>query len=287
LGGDMGNAKFYFYPKPSQTPYLSTIDLGEPLAELFSDYEIDAQDGVSYTGRRYRTVSRISEIVRIQRDRMIDGEDKAADLITLQSHLDRGYSTMFAADSSKAYATYLKQPVFAGDTVLNVAANVFRNIVGNQIVVAGDYLMIESENPNMRYQLVKVQSITATATAAGTITLASPILYDFDKGTIGVRHYRFWPTLKRPVENLGQNMITNERGFLWSLDVLMSPDYVEMFNNYIGLGYELGDLSDAFGDALTNNIDSTLGGSGWCDTTTAKTFDINVITEPEITNVQT
>jgi len=283
----MGNAKFYFYPKPSQTPYLSTIDLGEPLAELFSDYEIDAQDGVSYTGRRYRTVSRISEIVRIQRDRMIDGEDKAADLITLQSHLDRGYSTMFAADSSKAYATYLKQPVFAGDTVLNVAANVFRNIVGNQIVVAGDYLMIESENPNMRYQLVKVQSITATATAAGTITLASPILYDFDKGTIGVRHYRFWPTLKRPVENLGQNMITNERGFLWSLDVLMSPDYVEMFNNYIGLGYELGDLSDAFGDALTNNIDSTLGGSGWCDTTTAKTFDINVITEPEITNVQT
>jgi len=283
----MGNAKFYFYPKPSQTPYLSTIDLGEPLAELFSDYEIDAQDGVSYTGRRYRTVSRISEIVRIQRDRMIDGEDKASDLITLQSHLDRGYSTMFAADSSKAYATYLKQPVFAGDTVLNVAANVFRNIVGNQIVVAGDYLMIESENPNMRYQLVKVQSITATATAAGTITLASPILYDFDKGTIGVRHYRFWPTLKRPVENLGQNMITNERGFLWSLDVLMSPDYVEMFNNYIGLGYELGDLSDAFGDALTNNIDSTLGGSGWCDTTTARTFDINVITEPEITNVQT
>jgi hypothetical protein len=282
----MGNAKFYFYPKPSQTPYLSTIDLGEPLAELFSDYEIDAQDGVSYTGRRYRTVSRISEIVRIQRDRMIDGEDKAADLITLQSHLDRGYSTLFAADSAKAHATYLKQPVFAGDTVLTVSKNVFRNIVGNQIVVAGDYLMIESENPNMRYQLVEVQSITATATADGTITLASPILYDFDKGTIGVRHYRFWPSLKRPVENLGQNMITNERGFLWSLDVTMTPDYVEMFNNYIGLGRELGDISDAFGDALTDGIDSVLGGSGWCDIASTKPFDANIITEPTITNVE-
>lgn len=282
----MGNAKFYFYPKPSQTPYLNTIDLGEPLAELFSDYEIDAQDGVSYTGRRYRTVSRISEVVRIQRDRMINGEEKASELITLQSHLDRGYSTLFAADSAKAYATYLKQPVFAGDTVLTVSKNVFRNIVGNQIVVAGDYLMIESENPNMRYQLVEVQSITATATTDGTITLTSPILFDFDQGTIGVRHYRFWPTLKRPVENLGQNMITNERGFLWSLDVIMMPDYVEMFNNYIGLGQEFGDISDAFADALTDGIDSPLAGSGWCDIASTKPFDANIITEPTITNVQ-
>lgn len=282
----MGNAKFYFYPKPSQTPYLSTIDLGEPLAELFSDYEIDAQDGVSYTGRRYRTVSRISEIVRIQRDRMIDGEDKAVDLITLQSHLDRGYSTLFAADSAKAYATYLRQPVYAGDTVLTVSKNVFRNIVGNQIVVAGDYLMIESENPNMRYQLVKVQSITATATAGGTITLASPVLYDFDSGSVGVRHYRFWPSLKRPVENLGQNMVTNERGFLWSLDVIMTPDYAEMFNNYNVITQELGDISDAFGDAATDNIDSPLGGSGWCDISSSKPLDGNIITEPTITNVQ-
>ena len=51
----MGTAKFYYYPKPSQTAYLQTIDLAEPLAELFSDYEIDAQDGVSYTGRRIVT----------------------------------------------------------------------------------------------------------------------------------------------------------------------------------------------------------------------------------------
>ena len=108
LEGDMGNAKFFYYPKPSITSYLETIDLGEPLVELFSDYEIDAQDGVSYTGRRYRTVSRISEVVRIQRDRMIDGENKSADLITLQSHLDRGHSTLFTSDTSKAYATFLK-----------------------------------------------------------------------------------------------------------------------------------------------------------------------------------
>jgi hypothetical protein len=280
----MGTAKFYYYPKPSQTAYLQTIDLAEPLAELFSDYEIDAQDGVSYTGRRYRTVSRISEIVRIQRDRMIAGEEKARDLITLQSHLDRGYSTMFAADSDKAYATHLRQPARAGDTVIFVASNIFRSIVGNKIVAAGDYLMIESENPNMRYQMAEVESITATASAGGTITLTEPIQFDFASGTIGVRHYRFWPSLKRPVENLGSNMVTNERGFLWSLDVTMTPDYPEMFSYYIPVGEELGDLSDAFADGSS---ESPLGISGQIyvgDAAGMQSFgsDLSIMTEPTL-----
>ena len=106
----MGNAKFYYYPQPASIPYLTSVDLGEPLAELFSEFDIDAQDGVSYTGRRYRTVARIIEVIRIQRDRMIDGETKAKDLMTMQSHLDRGNGVAFASDSGKAYATYLTHP---------------------------------------------------------------------------------------------------------------------------------------------------------------------------------
>lgn len=280
----MGNAKFFYYPKPSITSYLETIDLGEPLAELFSDYEIDAQDGVSYTGRRYRTVSRISEIVRIQRDRMISGEERAAELMTLQSHLDRGHSTLFTSDTTKAYATFLTRPARAGDTVIFVASNVFRSIVGNQIVAAGDYLMIESQNPNMKYQQVEVQSLTATATAGGTITLSNPIAFDFDSGSIGVRHYRFWPTLKRPVDNLGQNMITNERGFLWSLDVVLTPDYPEYFSFLLPVGNEIGEITDAL---RTSEVDSPLGTSGQISIGDIMTdqfgSDLSIISEPSLT----
>lgn len=282
----MGNAKFFYYPQPSATSYLETIDLGEPLAELFSEYEIDAQDGVSYTGRRYRTVARISEVVRIQRDRMINGEDKAAELMTLQSHVDRGHSVLFAADLDKAYVTHLTRPARAGDTVIFVAANVVRSIVGNKIVQAGDYLMVESENPNMRYQQVEVQSLTATATAGGTITLVNPIAFDFDKGVISVRHYRFWPTLKRPVENLGQNMVTNERGFLFSLDVIMTPDYPQLHELLIPVGEELGSIDEAI--QFDNSVDSPLGISGKVLVVDGFTDQIgsgfNVITEPKLTD---
>lgn len=281
----MGNAKFYYYPKPSATPYLTSIDLGEGLAELFSDYEIDAQDGVSYTGRRFRTVGRISELIRIQRDRMIAGEDKARDLMTLQNHLDRGYPTAFCADSAKSYGAYLTQPARAGDTVINVSSNIFRSIVGNQIVSAGDYLIIETQNPAMVYQQVKIQSITATASLPGTITLSSPILYDFDSGIIGIRYYRFWPTLKRPAQNVGSNMVTNERGFLWSLDLILTPDYILYFSNYLPVGAELGELTNAFGDAATNNQDSPLATSGLIspdETTSLSGVGTSLITEPAI-----
>lgn len=280
----MGNAKFFYYPKPSSTSFLETIDLGEPLAELFSDYEIDAQDGISYTGRRNRTVSRISEVIRIQRDRMVNGETNAAYLMTLQSHLDRGHSAMFTSDVNKAYGTYLLLPARAGDTSIFVGPNMFRSIVGNQILVAGDYLMIESENPNMRYQQVEIASLTATATSGGTINLSQPIAFDFDTGIVGVRHYRFWPTLKRPVDNLGQNMVTNERGFLWSLDVVLTPDYPEMFSYYLQMGNELGDLSTM--PVVDDDVDSPLGISGlvpFGDRYTDQFGDnLSIITEPSL-----
>ena len=280
----MGNAKFYYFARPSSLSYLQTIDLQEGLAELFSEFDIDAQDGVSYTGRRYRTISRVSEIIRIQRDRMAGGEDLASDLNCLQSHLAHGFPTMFSADSDKAYATYLRQPAQAGDTVLYVGPNVFRQFVGYKIVQAGDYLMIESENPAMVYQQVKVESITATATANGTITLSSPIQFDFKSGSIGVRWYRFWPSLKRLVDNLNTNMISNERGFLWSLDVLMSPDYGVYHDFLIPVGETIGDLSEGF-IGTADQPDSPLSESGFCpvDPKTGGGLD-SFETEPDLSS---
>ena len=259
----MGNAKFYYFARPSSLSYLQTIDLQEGLAELFSEFDIDAQDGVSYTGRRFRTISRLSEIVRIQRDRMVGGEDLARDLNSLQSHLAHGFPTMFAADEDKAYATYLRQPAKAGDTVIYVGPNAFRNFVGNKIVAAGDYLMIESQNPAMVYQQVEIQSITATATTPGSITLSTPIQFDFDTGSIGVRYYRFWPSLKRPVDNINTNMISNERGFLWSLDVVLTPDYGVYHDFLIPIGEEIGDITTGLIDPA-NPPDSPLADSGFC-----------------------
>ncbi len=280
----MGNAKFYFYPKPSYFAYLETIDLEESLAELFSEYQIDAQDGVSYTGRRYRTVGKILEVVRIQRDRMKGSEALAAQLMSMQSHIDRGFPVSFCSDSSKAYAAYLSISAKAGDTVITVSSNQMRGIVGSQIIAAGDFVMIESQNPAMRYQMLKVASLTATASTSGTITFTTPILFDFDAGAAAVRYYRFWPSLKRPVSNLGSNMITNERGFLFSLDVTMIPDYEEYFDLITPIeGDPAADSTEpeAFAD---DSSDSPLSQGGLItpSETTNRTDGTSLITEPTI-----
>lgn len=280
----MGNARFYYYPYPSGN-YLEQIDLEESLSELFSDYEIDAQDGVSYTGRRFRTVSKILEVVRIQRDRMKGSEDLAAQLMSLQSHLDRGYPVLFSADSSKSWVAYLAQDAAAGDLTITVSRNQMKTIVGQNIVSAGDYVMIESQNPAMRYQMLKVASLTATANNSGTITFTTPILFKFDSGKAAVRYYRFWPTLKRPQSNLGTNMITNERGFLFSLDVTLIPDYEEYFDLITPFDGEKEDSSS--GDAFsTNTSDSVLGLGGLIQfndpTGGGSSIGTSLITEPEV-----
>ena len=85
-----------------------------------------------------------------------------------------------------------------------------------------------SEGVEKIFQNVK-KSLTATASSAGTITLSNSLAFDFS-GTVGVRYYRFWPYLKRPAAEVNNNMITNERGFLFSLDVNLIPDYYLYFD---------------------------------------------------------
>ena len=100
----MGNARFYYTPEPfGAGPRLHVIDLGEALGEMYSDISVEAVDAVSLTGSIQRSVGRTQEVVTIQRDRMIGGEDLAIQFHALQNHLDRGFSVSFAADEDNAF----------------------------------------------------------------------------------------------------------------------------------------------------------------------------------------
>ena len=114
----MGNSKFWYYPQPDGTR-LETIDLGEQLGEFFTDFETDVKEGVGYDGGIKRTVGTVREIITIQRDRLILGETVAQKFRALQSHLDRGFSVSFSADSDKCFAGFLTHPPSSGDTIDN------------------------------------------------------------------------------------------------------------------------------------------------------------------------
>ena len=69
------------------------------------------------------------------------------------------------------------------------------------------------------------------------------------------RYYRFWPTLRRPASDIGQNIITNEGGRLFSLNIRLYLDTHTLFNFHSGF-----DGIDRSPNFTPNNIPAASGG---------------------------
>ncbi len=261
----MGNAKFYYYPQPDGR-HLVEIDMGEALGELQSNFAHDAVDAITQAGGIYRSVSRGAEFVTIQRDRMQLGEDLAIRFRALQNHLDRGFSCMFTADHSKAWAASCIPSPTAGDFTINVGDAVFSSITGTTVngsslvPVAGDYVAIETDSPPLVHEVGEVSSASLTMGTGGSITFQNRVAFDYSGRMAFARWYRFWPILKRPQEDIGTPMITNEGGRLFSLSVRLVVDYEAMFAFYNGEGetVALTEPSPSSGDLANTDGSFTL-----------------------------
>lgn len=226
----MGNAKFYYYPEPNGS-HLVTIDIGEALGEMFSDMIVDAVDGVSLTGSISRSVGRMTEIVTIQRDRMILGEDLAYQFEALQNHLDRGFSVGFTADEDKSYCFPLKGTHTSGTFRLNCGRHPFLNMLGtgaNPSPGVGEYLVVETSSPNQIREKVKVDDNSSISSLGGFFTIEKRLNFEYTRPAFA-RWYRFYPVLKRPSSDVGQSIITNEQGRLFSLSLRLVVDYETLF----------------------------------------------------------
>lgn len=224
----MGNSKFFYYPKPDSRR-LVTIDMGEMIGELYSDFEVDVVDANRRNGGINRSVGLTREIVNIQRDRMNGSEDLAIQFVAMQNHLDRGGVVGFCADSDKAYAYPLIARPNSGDQTVGCAPNPFVDMAGSITPAANDYVTIESESPNSLREQGKILTNGTTPAAGGQITLKQRIVFTYPRRAF-LRHYRFWPLcLRRPAGDVGRNIITNERGFLFSLDIRLMVDLSALF----------------------------------------------------------
>lgn len=236
----MGNPTFYYFPTPDGSA-LHTIDLGEPLAELFSEFEVDSNTAVGLDGSMYRTTGVHREIVTIQRDRFKLGEDLAIELQALQSHLDRGHSCSFAVDSDKAYCFPLTLNASGGDHQVNVSGDPFKGFTGGAVPDEHDYITIESQNPQLLFEQHKVKALssstpaaTISSSAGGQINLSPPIA--FKHNISFARYYRFWPLLKRPQADVGKSIVTNESGRLFTLNLRLVVDYQKLFSHHPNVG---------------------------------------------------
>lgn len=223
----MGNSKFYYYPQPDGRR-LVTLDLGEVIAELFSDFEHDVVDANMRTGGINRSTGLTREIVTIQRDRMIGGESTAYQFAALQNHLDRGGVISFAADSAKAFAYPLIRKPESYDSAIGFGPNPFSDMAGAIIPATNDYIVLETESPSSIREQTQLTSVAATSAAGGTAG-TQPIVFTYPT-RVFMRHYRFWPLcLRRPASDVGQNIVTNEGGRLFSLNLRLMVDLSALF----------------------------------------------------------
>jgi len=281
----MGNAKFFYYPQPDGR-HLVEIDMGEALGELQSTIQHDAVDAITQSGGIYRSVSRGAEFVNIQRDRMQLGEDLAIQFEALQNHLDRGYACMFTADHAKAWAASCIPSPTAGDFTINVGDAVFSAITGTTVSgsslvpVADDYVVIETDTPPLVREIGQVQSASLDMSTGGSITFHNRVAFDYTGRMAFARYYRFWPVLKRPQEDIGTPLITNEGGRLFSLSVRLVVDYESYFGFYNGEGESvpLTEASPSSGDISNTQGTVTLDAGGRFLDTRPQAKDVNINT---------
>ncbi len=230
----MGNAKFWFYPEPDGR-HLVEIDMGEALGELSSRFFHDAVDAITYSGGISRSVGRGGEIITIQRDRMQMGEELANKFDAMQNHLDRGFSVAFTSDSAKAWAASCQTSPQAGSINLLLKNNPFEALTGTSTTpTTNDYVVLETGSPAYTREVVEVASATLTSASGGNITTQNRINFDYNTRQTFARYYRFWPILKRAQSEVGQAIITNEGGRLWSLNITLVPDYQALFAFFNG-----------------------------------------------------
>ena len=222
-------AKFYFYPMPIAN-HLVTIDLGEDLAEFYSEMEYTKDTSQSMNGKLHQTTLLSREVFTIVRDRMSGGEDLAHKLLALQNHLDRGYSVAFAADHTKAFCHPISVNPSGGENNLRMYSNPFRNMVGSHNPAPNDYIIVESQPPAMIQEAHKISSVGAgfSSSIGGNVNLTNLVNFTYPSIAF-MRHYRFLPVLKRHPADIGKSCVTNEHGLLWSLEIRLTPDYENYF----------------------------------------------------------
>lgn len=173
---------------------------------------------------------------------------------------------MFTADHAKAWAASCIPSPTAGDFTINVGDAVFSSITGTSVggsslvPVAGDYVAIDTDSPPLVHEVGEVQSASLTMGTGGSITFQNRVCFDYTGRMAFARWYRFWPILKRPQEDIGTPMITNEGGRLFSLSVRLVVDYEAMFAFYNGEGetVPLAEASPSSGDLSNNEGSFTL-----------------------------
>lgn len=168
--------------------------------------------------------------VTLRKERMLRDTDKdmIADFFALENHLRRGGTIGVALERTKAFCAYVTPTPNTGDTTIYGGPNVYKDILTAQSITlalaSGDRFWLESGNPDWRRERCTISGSTVSPFAS-SLTLTRGVVYDRDTDAgVMVRHEDFYPACYLPEDQLGQSLMTDENGALYTFEAELEVD---------------------------------------------------------------
>lgn len=215
----MATPRFYWYPVA--TGPLQVLDLGETLSDLQEFPLADIDDEYDGSGGPVRVhhadVFRLRIVLERFGDPGVDARER--DLQALQSHLNRGGFVGFSRDHAKTWASSVGSYPSQGDRTLYTASNGFAAWSASGTPAEDDEIVVESEHPDSRRELVLCDALTLSPPI--NLPIQSPgVVFDYAAPTL-VRWRDFYPVLWLPKNSLSKPVVTHDRRRNWTLDLTL------------------------------------------------------------------
>lgn len=215
----MATPRFYWYPVA--TGPLQVLDLGETLSDLQEFPLADVDDDYDGSGSPVRVHHADVFRVRIVLERFgspgVDAVER--ELQALQSHLNRGGFVGFSRDHAKTWASSAGSYPSQGDRTLYTASNGFAAWSASGAPAEDDEIVVESEHPDSRRELVLCDALTLSPPI--NLPIQSPgVVFDYAAPVL-VRWRDFYPVLWLPKNSLSRPIVTHDHRRNWTLDLTL------------------------------------------------------------------
>jgi len=218
---------FWFYPSGQSSP-PTVVDLGRTVSSLFWEPLRSSSGGVS-VGGDFVTVSWEARLRVTVAMGPFNATGALADvphkLESMSTHLERGGVVAFAADSALAYFGALTSLPVWGDTSLTTYGNIMASLTGAPVTLpTGEVLVVESDNPEGNREYHRL----ASHPSASSLTLQTPVGYEYAGPLAWVRQRDTFPVLYLPRDRVGVNLLTTDNRNTWTLDVTLEQGIAGM-----------------------------------------------------------
>lgn len=261
----MGNSVIWYLP--TGATFLERIDFGSRITARRGPnpvYRVAVNESVSGAQHSvlYYGLSRLSIGHVWTRDVAGTGDALRRKLVTLQAHLAKGGTMIFAEDVDKAFAGFVISLREAGAPQMGVEYDLFDNIASGSPLNCE--ITVSTDHSSYLYEHLLCDGVSGNLISFSTLLLQDMSFAEW----VLLREYGSWPALRVPLEFRGDlDIVPHDHDRIFTLELPLEEDPVAM-NALFASGIPIIGTTPGAGLAVDIDIDDVLVGkddplSGW------------------------